>query len=130
MEDLKVRMSFMDRHCLRLESEDFNKYLNLFSFPCRLRLLLIKRKFSLENEREVLSAEMAKEKDRVLNAIIGYRECFEYFKKVGLYKPGSTLFAFPADKKNADGAKKEVVKNIIKRKVLKDEATDGGSSAR
>lgn len=31
---------------------------------------------------------MAEEKDRVLKAIMAFRECFEFFKKVGLYRPG------------------------------------------
>jgi hypothetical protein len=31
---------------------------------------------------------MAEEKDRVLKAIMAFRESFEFFKKVGLYKPG------------------------------------------
>ena len=88
MEDVKMRKSFIDDLSLKLESQDFEKYLHLFSFPSKLRVLLIKRKFSLENEREVLSAQMAVEKDKVLKSIITFREYFEYFKKVGLYKPG------------------------------------------
>jgi hypothetical protein len=31
---------------------------------------------------------MAEEKDRVLKAIMTFRENFEFFKKVGLHKPG------------------------------------------
>lgn len=95
MEELKHRKSFIDDLYLKLENPDFEKYLELFSFPSRLRMLLIKRKYSLENEREVLSAQMKDEKDKVLNAIIHYRECFEFFKKVGLYKPGGTIYGFP-----------------------------------
>lgn len=100
MEELKQRKNFIDDLYLRLDGSDFEKYLHLFSFPSQLRLLLVKRKFSLEKEREFLSAEMAKERDKVLKAIIHYRECFEYFKKVGLYKPGSKLYGFPNDTSN------------------------------
>lgn len=96
MAELRQRKSFMDDLRLRLSGEDFERYLTLFGFPNKLRILLIKRKFSLENEREVLSAQMAQEKEKVLKAIVGYREIYEYFKKVGLYKPGGSLFAFPS----------------------------------
>ncbi len=77
MDELKARKNFIDELYLRLDDDDYVKYLHLFSFPSMLRLLLIKRKFSLENEREVLSAQMAEEKDKVLKCIIHYRECFE-----------------------------------------------------
>jgi len=56
MDELKARKNFIDELYLRLDDDDYVKYLHLFSFPSMLRLLLIKRKFSLENEREVLSA--------------------------------------------------------------------------
>lgn len=59
MVDLRHRKSFMDDLRLKLSGEDFEKYLTLFGFPNKLRILLLKRKFSLENEREVLSAQMA-----------------------------------------------------------------------
>lgn len=91
MEEVKHRKNFIDDLYLKLENPDFEKYLELFSFPSRLRMLLIKRKYSLENEREILSGQMKDEKDKVLNAIIGYRENFEFFKNVGLYKHTDTL---------------------------------------
>jgi hypothetical protein len=97
LEELKVRKNFIDDLSLALLSSDYEKFLHLFSFPMRLRILLVKRKFSLENEREVLSSQMAEEKDRVLKDIIGYRECFEFFKKVGLYKPGQPSLKFPSE---------------------------------
>jgi|LauGreDrversion4_2_1035121.scaffolds.fasta_scaffold18480_2 hypothetical protein len=102
MEELKTRKNFIDDLYLRLIDSDYEKYLKLFSFPSRLKILLVKRKFSLESEKDVLSAQMAEEKERVLKAIIHYRECFEYFKKVGLYKPGSAIFGFPSDNTNTD----------------------------
>jgi hypothetical protein len=43
---------------------------------------------------------MQVEKDRVLKAIISYRECFDFFKNVGLYTPGKTHQRFPADVNN------------------------------
>jgi hypothetical protein len=88
LEELKSRKNFIDELALPLVSSDFEKLLHLLSFPMRLRILLVKRKFSLENEREVLSSQMAEEKDKVLKAIMTFRESFEFFKKVGLYKPG------------------------------------------
>jgi len=88
LEELKARKNFIDELALPLVSSDFEKLLHLLSFPMRLRILLVKRKFSLENEREVLSSQMAEEKDKVLKAIMTFRESFEFFKKVGLYKPG------------------------------------------
>lgn len=117
MEELKLRKAFIDDLRLKLESGDFEKYLHLFSYPSKLRLLLIRRKFSLENEREVLSAQMAQEKDRVLKSIIIFREYFEYFKKVGLYKPGGTLFIFPNSTSSIVDKKAESQRTIIKKRV-------------
>lgn len=56
LEELKSRKNFIDDLALALISADYEKFLHLFSFPMRLRILLVKRKFSLENEREVLSS--------------------------------------------------------------------------
>ena len=88
LEELKSRKNFIDDLSIALISSDYEKFLHLFSFPMRLRILLVKRKFSLENEREILSSQMAEEKDRVLKAIMTFRESFEFFKKVGMYRPG------------------------------------------
>ena len=130
MDALKSRKNFIDDLYLKLDSPDFEKYLRLFSFPSQLRLQLVRRKFSLEKEREFLSSEMAKERDKVLKAIIHYRECFEYFKKVGLYKPGGALFGFPNDVSEGNTlVVKSENKNIIKRKVT-NSLTGGLPSAR
>ena len=56
LEELKSRKNFIDDLALALISADYEKFLHLFSFPMRLRILLVKWKFSLENEREVLSS--------------------------------------------------------------------------
>jgi hypothetical protein len=97
LEELKVRKNFIDDLYLKLPNADYERYLQLFYFPSKLRMLLVKRKFSLESERETLSSQMQEEKDRVLKAIIGYRECFEFFKNVGLYKAGQASYRFPSD---------------------------------
>ena len=97
LDELKVRKNFIDELFLKLENSDYERYLHLFYFPSKLRILLIKRKFSLESEREFLSGQMQEEKDRVLKAIISYRECFEFFKNVGLYTAGKTNQRFPTE---------------------------------
>ncbi len=45
LEDLKARKNFIDDVALALVSSDYEKFLHLFSFPMRLRILLVKRKF-------------------------------------------------------------------------------------
>jgi hypothetical protein len=95
---------------LPLISSDYEKFLHIFSMPMRLRILLVKRKFQLENEREVLSSQMAEEKDRVLKAIVAFRDNFEFFKKVGLYKPGQVTST------PAVAVKEEIAKVILSRK--------------
>jgi len=52
---IKNRKDFIDTLSLKLVDTDFMKYLNLFSYPNRLRTLLFKRKQNLENERNRLS---------------------------------------------------------------------------
>lgn len=60
---------------------------------------------------------MAVEKDKVLKSIITYREYFEYFKKVGLYKPGGQLFIFPNSTTSIVDKKLEASKGIIKKRL-------------
>ena len=52
---IKNRKDFIDTLQLRLLDSDFQKYLNLFSYPNRLKTLLLQRKLDLENERVKLS---------------------------------------------------------------------------
>ena len=87
---------------------------------------------------------MAVERERVLKAILHYRECFEYFKKVGLYKPGGIIFGFPGDDNvgstmiNTGGevVKRPEAKTIIRKRVNDQDPSqtrrsdDGGQSER
>ena len=58
---------------------------------------------------------MAEEKDRVLKAIVAFRDNFEFFKKVGLYKP-------PQQSQSSSVAAKEETQTkviISKKKISK-----------
>lgn len=59
---IKNRKDFIDTLSLKLIDSDFEKYLNLFSYPNRLKTILFKRKQTLENERVRLSEQMNREK--------------------------------------------------------------------
>ena len=81
---IKTRKDFIDTLQLRLLDSDFEKYLKLFSYPNRLRTLLIKRKQSLENERTRLSEQMNREKEKIISEINSFKDNLDFLKNIGL----------------------------------------------
>jgi len=66
---VKERKEFVDSLQLRLADSDFEKYLQLFSYPSRLRNFLLKRKLQLEERKKELALRMDDEKADIVRQI-------------------------------------------------------------
>lgn len=57
----------------------------------KLRKLLVQRKNQLDNEKNILSKQMNKEKDKAFACIQDYRERLDQFKNIGLLSPDDII---------------------------------------
>lgn len=85
LETAKQRKEFIDELYIKLNEEDFLKYLNLLTYPKNLLKFLDNKRSELENERSRLSKMMDQDRKKIKLMIIELKKELDDFKTQGMY---------------------------------------------